>query len=332
MISDIIFVSSHPVSADHFSALVHVLKQKEIPCEIFARGAALKKFQERDFQVLPFNELNEIYDRCSSAKVVITELCDGEMEVIHQGLPSEVRKYAYYDNSQSFVSLEYGQSAEKAIRAAGAVIFANGNLETFEISPGVSFNTQGIQVCSLGYYPLEKVEEFIKLRKQYAEKIQENPKIVFFGAATHEYKNAFPKILEALQAAKEEFPAYEFLLQPHPRSTVEKETELPVGISISTIPFEEAVVSCKQALYFQTGDAPKIALAGIPIVHVAPEINQHDLLVQNKACQVAVNGSQLVHQLKNPEPLNDDQKAIVKYALGYRETWPNILIQALQND
>jgi hypothetical protein len=313
----ITFIVSHPGPAEHFAAFARELEDRNLDCTLIARDTALKKLENSGLNVIQFSE--EALQAAAKSQLIFLEVCDVRMAELPRKLGKE-RCVAYYDNPEKEVPGGYKDNAKKVIEAAGRVIYA---------------------IEDLGYYPVEKVEEFRKMRISQAERKEaffrdqgiKNPEgkkaIVFFGSANSAYyEGAFPRLLEILEKVQGHLPNHLFILQRHPRSSIEAGSKLPSGVIVTDdkFAFDDAVALADVALYYQTSAAPQFVLAGIPTLQVAHEVNA-DLLIRNRVCQVATTPEEFIDCISQVS-VSDPEK--VSGLLGIRSDWKERLYKTVQ--
>lgn len=239
------FIACHGGPADHFSTFAQDLSQKGYKVQIYATGPALKKFRDRDIEIVtPFALENiseeeaatELAKRCSGAAVIITDVGHVFDIPLQKALKNEASKslrLAYYDNPEAYVPGGYSSVADKVMLAAQGVLFANANLVKTPL-----YQTPSQEVClapekriGLGYYPVSQAEKIAKrrtseqslIRAQLFSKhslIDQGQKVlVYAGGNNDEYfSKALPAFLQFLSEASVQRDLSDFvvLLQQHP--------------------------------------------------------------------------------------------------------------------
>ena len=241
----ICFIACHGGPADHFSTFAEDLVSKGYKVEIYATGAALKKFQDRKIEIVtPFSLENiseeeastQLAKKCSGIDVIITDvghLFDISLQkALHSETPTSLR-LAYYDNPESYVPGGYSTVAAKVMTAAQGVLFANANLTKTPLyeAPSVEIFLATEKRIGLGYYPIHQAEKIAKrrisdqkeLRKQLFSKhslIDQGQKILtYVGGNNDEYfSKALPAFLQFLSEASlgEDLSHFTILFQQHP--------------------------------------------------------------------------------------------------------------------
>ncbi len=241
----ICFIACHTGAADHFSTFAEALAGKGYKIQIYATGPALKKFQDRNIEIVtPFSLENiskedaatELAKKCAGAAVVITDVghvFDISLQKALQCQASKSLRLAYYDNPEAFVPGGYSSVAAKVMAAAQGVLFANANFVKTPL-----YETPSQEVClapekriGLGYYPTSEAEKIGKRRRSDQSQIRAQfftkhsltdrgqKVLVYAGGNNDEYfSKAFPAFLTFLSEAslKEDLSHFVILLQQHP--------------------------------------------------------------------------------------------------------------------
>ncbi len=337
-------IACHGGPADHFATFVEILPSKH-HIAIHASGPALKKFQDRNIPVqYPFsldglspeqeNRLaQEIADKCSHAKVVISDLGHTFCIKVQRALAEKsLTRIAYYDNPESFVPGGYSATAAKVMIASDKILFANANLANVPIyqAPGVEVDFGNREKIGLGYYPSTQAESIkhqrktsqAKIRAEFFKKhglIDSGQKIwVYFGGNNEEYfEKAFPAFLDIISDS-----SAIVVLQQHPGAKKQNLDAAQIKnnkVIISKISSDDAQIIADLALYYQTSMAAQFALAGIPTAQIGHK-SYSDILVKNKLCPSISCETDLAKLPEEPvktENLNDQ--------LGIQNNWLEIL-------
>lgn len=328
-LTTICFIACHGGPADHFATFAEHLTQKGYKIEIYGNGPAYDKFIARKLEVHRFENL-EVVEKCKDASVIITDvghpLDITLQETLAKEAPTALR-IAYYDNPESFVPGGYSETAEKVMKVAQRVLFANANLAKQDNAVG------------LGYYPLAMAEKIAKRRtvdqtalraKVLTDcKIEDKgQKIVVYTGGNNEtyFNEAFPAFLKFLQGM--DSSQYVVLLQQHPGAKAANRDgqqckEAP--IHLSQLSSEDSQVVADAMLYYQTSMSPQFVLAGIPTIQTGHNTYE-DILVKNKLCAVATTEETLAAALSHlVPPANVD----LHKELGISSDWPNRLEEAI---
>ncbi|MBX9703502.1 MAG: hypothetical protein K2X39_05055 [Silvanigrellaceae bacterium] len=241
------FIACHGGPADHFATFTQNLSENK-SVEIFATGAALKKFQEKGVEVKnPFSIENisseeedvlaeQIAKACLTGSIIITDVGHSFDVKLQNALARQVKPvphFAYYDNPEPFVPGGYSKVASQVMLAADGVLFANANFAESPIlqDPDNIINFREIKRIGIGYYPIGQAEKIAKrreeehatIRQQLFSKhhlVESNQKIlVYFGGNNDEYfDKAFPAFLTLLEKGMEhsDFSNLVFVIQQHP--------------------------------------------------------------------------------------------------------------------
>lgn len=244
----ICLIACHGGPADHFATFAESLAQDGYEVHVYASGPALKKFQERNIQVvMPFAADNlsqaeevalasQIAERCSQASVVLTDVGHSFDITLQKALAKEapkVMRLAYYDNAEPYVPGGYSLVAAEVMQAAQRVLFANANLRDAKLyrEPNKEILLSFKNRVGIGYYPLaqaEKIsarraEEGAKMRAElltrYGLKDKKQKLLVYFGGNNEEYfTKALPAFLSFLSEGvkNRSFSNEVFVVQQHP--------------------------------------------------------------------------------------------------------------------
>jgi hypothetical protein len=234
--------------ADHFATFSDELSKKGANVQIYASGAALKRFTEKGIVVYkPFSVDKissadedalaiEIAKSCSTASVVLTDVGHPFAAKIHRALSEHAVKvlhYAYYDNPEPFVPGGYSGVAAEVMLASQGILFANSNLANSEIfrEPGKAIDLSQHLRFGIGYYPIAQADKIAQLRtssqvskrKEIFAKYKLDDKgqkvVVYCGGNNEEYFNkAFPAFLDLLGQAMHQsnFKNIVVVIQQHP--------------------------------------------------------------------------------------------------------------------
>lgn len=247
----ICLIACHGGPADHFSTFAQELSKHGYQVQVYGSGPALKKFQDRHIEAIPFNidELDQsgkeemaklLAKSCQNAALVITDLghpFDVSIQKSLKEIVPNVTRIAYYDNPEPFVKGGYSQVAAQVMELANKVLFANSTLAKQAIyqDSNVEIDLSYEQRIGLGYYPilqaeaLAKKREELKLEKrgQFLQSQQINDcgqKIwVYLGGNNEEYfESAFPAFIEQLNQSVDQKDLSDaiIVLQQHPGAKV----------------------------------------------------------------------------------------------------------------
>lgn len=268
--------------------------------------------------------------------------------------------FIYYDNPEAYVPGEYSEGILQSMEAgADGIIFANASLEEESIysSLNVPIDLKNTKKIGLGYFPLSEWhqlsdlrEERKSLKKDFLAKHQimdESAKLFFYlgGANSEYYNHAFPHFIQLLKESDLFSDNIIIALQQHPSSKREGNIDHDlffnfkkslknqnITLLLSDISFDEACAMSDALLYYQTSANIKIALSGIPLAQVA-HIPYPDILVRKKIIPVIQNTKDLQKFFLNFVDINKKGKEgeLIK-AIGYKETWPQRLIQFIRSE
>ncbi len=239
------FIACHGGPADHFSTFAQDLSQKGYKVQIYATGPALKKFQDRNLEiVIPFvleniseeEAATELAKRCSGAAVIVTDVGHVFDVSLQKALKYEASKslrLAYYDNPEAYVPGGYSSVAAKVMLAAQGVLFANANLVKTPLyqAPSQEVYLAPEKRIGLGYYPISQAEKIAKRRmsekshtraqlfSKYSLADRGQKVLVYAGGNNDEYfSKALPAFLQFLSEAslQEDLSDFVVLLQQHP--------------------------------------------------------------------------------------------------------------------
>ncbi len=239
------FIACHGGPADHFSTFAEDLVNRGYKVQIYATGAALKKFQDRRIEIVsPFSLENiseeeaaaELAKECSGADVIITDVGHAFDVPLQQALKSQASKslrLAYYDNPEGYVPGGYSAVACKVMLAAQGVLFANTNLVKAPLyqAPSQEICLAPEKRIGLGYYPISQAEKISKRRmadqsqiraqllSKYSLTDRGQKVLVYAGGNNDEYfSKALPAFLKFLSEAslQADLSNFVILLQQHP--------------------------------------------------------------------------------------------------------------------
>jgi hypothetical protein len=234
--------------ADHFATFSDELSKKGVSVQIYASGAALKRFTEKGIVVYkPFavDKITsvdedalavEIAKSCSVASVVLTDVGHPFAAKIHRALSQHAAKvlhYAYYDNPEPFVPGGYSAVAAEVMLASQGILFANSNLANSPIfrEAGKAIDLRHHRRFGIGYYPIAQADKIAQLRasKQVSmrkeifakHKLDDNgQKVVVYGGGNNEeyFNKAFPAFLNLLKEGmtQSNFKNLVVVIQQHP--------------------------------------------------------------------------------------------------------------------
>jgi hypothetical protein len=355
------FIACHGGPADHFSTFAEELGKRGHTVQILANGPALDKFRARGLQNLCSFEIEdkeiriaeEIAKSCAVADVVITDVGHSFDVLLQEALAKHAPKsfkWAYYDNPEAYVPGGYSEVAEKVMKAAQGILFANVNLlPHYESADWASKKRVG-----LGYYPVAQAERIAARRKNEHGTLQKelfgNQKVLVYTGGNNEvyFQEAFPAFLRFLKEGAERYPLSDWtiLLQQHPGARAKKIDEKQIEewvaqygknenspkLMISKLSSEEAQIVADAILYYQTSMGPQFALAGIPTVQVGHEVYR-DILVENQLCAIATDADQFIEAIEQLQRGGQNQSAdvgVIQQRLGLQPDWANRLENAIK--
>jgi hypothetical protein len=233
-VATICLVALHGGPADHFATFVECWPKNVGAIEIYASGAALKKFQERGIEVKKSFSVDQISSAeedmlaeelaktCTAASAVITDVghrFDVKIQKALSRHATHVLRIAYYDNFEPYVPGGYSIVAAQVMLAAQHILFANFNLTTTSIfqEPGSEIDFGSRKKVGIGFYPVNqatkiaqrRVTEHLSVRHALFSKnalVENGQKIlVYFGGNNEEYfTEAFPAFLKLLEEGMEQ--------------------------------------------------------------------------------------------------------------------------------
>lgn len=369
-ISTIALIACHGGPADHFATYAKSLTEQGYNVEIHATGAALKKFEQCGAKVTYSFELDgksfeqqsalakRTAENCSSASIVITDVGHPFAETLQKALKErQVTHFAYYDNPEDFVPGGYSSTAAKVMKIAQGVFFANANLANAKIYEefGKEIDLSDKKRIGIGYYPVSQAEKIAEKRKaeQEAKRLEFLNKhqiedtgqkvCVYFGGNNEEYfKEAFPAFLSFLKTT--DLENIVLVVHQHPGAKKENrdiqqleeclkafDDKTKSKVIVSDFCSEQAQILADVAFYYQTSMAAQFILSGIPTFQVGHKIYA-DLLVKDHLADTATSSeefSQVINRLKD---VKEQPKEAVFKGLGYEETWPQILENAIKEN
>jgi hypothetical protein len=334
----ICFIACHAGPADHFAAFAEHLSREGYRVEVLASGPALKKFQDRNIQVLSSFDADkgdaslaaQIARRVGKAAVVLTDVGHPFQIEIQEALAAEapeVERWVYYDNPEPYVPGGYSATAEKVMAKAHLILFANAHL------------AKGPKDLGIGYYPMEQAEKLrIRRENEHDLKRKEFFKehhledlgqrlLVYVGGNNEEYfTKAFPAFCKMMGGVKGEV----VVLQQHPGAKAQNldgAAALESGMILSRVPSEEMLVAADVVLYYQTSMGPQFLLAGIPVIQVGHHVYE-DILVRNHLAPAATSIAELIKALGEKPQI---AKTPLLRDLGIREDWKERLTNRLSS-
>ena len=335
--SIICFIACHGGPADHFATFTEGLSQKGYEVQVYATGPALKKFQDRHIEAVPFflegtsktKIADDLAEKCKAANIVVTDvghIFDISLQrALAKRAPLALR-LAYYDNPESYVPGGYSATAAKVMRAAQGVLFANANLAVSSIFQAHSKTVRlaKSKKIGIGYYPKAQAEKIAQRRmseraeirsrffSQHGLKDRGQKILVYAGGNNEEYfSKAFPSLIQFLHEASidEDLSHFIIVLQQHPGA---KEKNID-GNLISRWISERSQDKPPHFLLseFNSDDAQVLADAVLYyqtsmgpqfVLSGIPTIQvghtiYEDILVRNGLCLTAVNGQELKQAL-----------------------------------
>lgn len=369
-------IACHGGPADHFAMYAETLTKRGYDVQIHATGPALKKFQERGIEVKSSFSLDNITPEeeaslaqaiaktCSTAAVIITDvghLFDVKIQKALSIQANKIPRLAYYDNSESFVPGGYSCTAEKVIKLAEGVLFANETLATAKIfsASGQEINFGHKKRFGIGYYPVSQAEKIAEQRKsgheivrsQFLMKngIEDNGQkvLVYFGGNNEEYfSKAFPAFLCLISKSSGKINLQNLIvvIQQHPGAKVKNQEGQQVEawlkefgaqpimpkLIISDLSSDAAQVLADAALYYQTSMAPQFVLGGIPTIQIGHETYE-DILVRNRIAPTVTDANKFVEVIKSLEEMGTRPQEDLLNSLGIKQDWPDRLEDIIKN-
>lgn len=373
------FIACHGAGpADHFATFAESLSRDVGPIEVYASGSALKRFQERGIEVkIPFSIdkisveeedalAEQIAKACSTALVIITDVghaFDIKVQKAIARQATNVPRFAYYDNPESYVPGGYSAVAAEVMLAANGILFANSNLAKASIfqAPGKEIDFEGRAKIGVGYYPINQAEKIAKRRAVEQVSMRQRlfsrndlvdtgqKVLVYFGGNNEEYfSKAFPAFLGLLEVGMEQsdFTNLVIVIQQHPGAKSKNidgnmvsswigkhcETRQAPRMILSDFSSDDAQIVADGAFYYQTSMGPQFVLAGIPTIQVGHETFE-DILVRNRLSPSVTNVNQLIsvvdgltHQKK------EIPQEVILEGLGIKSNWLPILEKAIKRN
>lgn len=365
----------HGGPADHFATFTEHLSKDGTKIEIYASGPALKKFQERGIEVqYPFcidkisaeeEDLlaKQIAKACSKASIVITDVghyFDIKLQKALSCEASDVPRFAYYDNPESYVPGGYSSVASQVMSAANGVLFANAHLAKQPLfqEQGKQIDLENQKKIAIGYYPLQQAEKIAKQRAQTKLTLRQTlfsknnlvdktqKVLVYFGGNNEEYfSKAFPAFLNLLEKGMQQsdFSNLVIVIQQHPGAKSKnldanmvlswidqhKKTKEAPAIILSDFSSDDAQIIADTAMYYQTSMGPQFVLAGIPTIQIGHETFE-DILVKNNLSPSVTNVNQLICAINQiAEPKKESERELILEDLGIKSSWLSNLKNAL---
>ncbi|PIS02738.1 MAG: hypothetical protein COT85_01525 [Chlamydiae bacterium CG10_big_fil_rev_8_21_14_0_10_42_34] len=356
--ASICFIACHGGPADHFCTFAQELKKNGRQVEIYASALTFQKFWEKGLNPISMQDLNakEVAEKCKNCSVVITDVGDLFDEQVQKALAEcapGVTRYAYYDNPEDFVTVEYSATATKVMAAANRVLFANVHLEKVPVLDGdkVPVDLPEEKRVGLGYYPVEnaqkigrdRLEQKGEIRKEFFSKWEiedQGQKILVYTGGCNDvyFAEAFPKFLEVISdsAGHKDFSKYLIVLQQHPRAKVDNRdleilqkwnTDRGAGISfvVSDSATNEVMKMADAMIYYQTSMSPQFALAGIATIQVGHD-DFKDCLVKSKLCSAVKNAGEFLAALDRLDGSDEVSSEVVEKGIGYLPDWKERLL------
>ena len=347
-------VVCHGGPADHLATFIERLPQVQV--EVYASGPALSAMQKHNVEVNhPFviegdEELlaEGIAKACSFASMVITDVGDQFDEKIQRAFArcaEHVKRFAYYDNPESYVPGGYADIAARVMDLAHVVLFANARLAVKDKDIGI------------GYYPLNQADILAERKKReqaylraaiLQETLDQSQKIlVYFGGNNDTYfTKAFPAFLSLIEEGMTcmDLTNSVIVLQQHPGAkqsgrdaqllqTWKKEHQDDLRapfVMISTLTSEEALIAADAALYYQTSMGPQFVLSGTPTIQIGHE-RYEDLLVKHEIVPSVTHVRALKEALSHLENPHDSMIRVeIERGLGVCDDWLDRLQEALE--
>ncbi|MBS0633983.1 MAG: hypothetical protein JSR37_00790 [Verrucomicrobia bacterium] len=341
----ICYIACHGASSDHFATFIQNSVAEKVEIRVYATSDMAKKFKSVT-RIFTFDEdAGAIAQECQEASLVITDVGHQFSAAIQKALElhaPKTRRFAYYDNPETYVPGGYSETAKSVMQAAQGVLFANANLatQTLFARPNEPIDLSLQEKVCLGYYPLAQAERILEQRKNPAEiraKFFETHQIidtgqrivVYFGGNNEEYfEKAFPAFVTLLdKSARAENDL--FILQQHPAAKklnrdVEQLARLQkIKVIVSTVGSDIVQVIADLALYYQTSMGPQFVLAGIPTSQIGHE-RYEDVLVRNSLINSITTPEELEAALGSSTSQKIPREQVLA-GLGITPEWPNIL-------
>lgn len=314
------FVSSHPNTEQHFSDFCNVLTKRTVSCVLIKTDE-----KEKTISKVFFDKVGK------GPGVVITDVGSDKMVdfylLLKERRPDIVR-IAYYDNPEPFVEGGYSANVAKIVPQADAIFFANYNFAKDPVfsSFNMDLKTDATRF-GIGYYPMAKIEalslkrESKEIRAKLREQFIQNHSIAngsflpfYFGGANETYyKEAFPlflKFLNELAEREEKKVPWTVVIQKHPRSGTFEEDVIVKwkktahrfipNITISKVPFDDALVIADLIWYFQTSASGMFPQMEIPAIQVGNSAYK-ELLVKAGVIPKAENCQAFIKETHNAQ-------------------------------
>ncbi len=308
--ADVTFIALHPNPGQHFASLAQTLRDRGLKVDVYASEKALEVLNRYGVEAINFHPTaplihtlepeqqqklaNTIVTKCASSKHIVTDIGEGFFTLLHQALEKEYqgRRWAYYDNPQSYVNSIYSKLAGDIAKTGARFLFANAALEESGVRDEHQLPIPATGI-GIGFFPMEDVASLQQAkweREAILNKLPEDWRkrrlFIYVGAANEEYyQSTFPHIMALLAQTQEALADCLILLQQHPRAQqegdrdgqlVDANTHLPIKRSpLST--FEGAAIS-EVMLYSDTTFAMRAELAGISISKIDQSTSPEGLI------------------------------------------------------
>lgn len=372
MLPTVCFVTAHPNPSNHFVEYVQAFEERGVSCTVIADSGISGKFSKLNADVIELNLKSKkwrskIEDILSKQSLVITDIASHRWISLHRWLKKhhpEIKRAVYYDNPEPFVPGGYSEMAEKVIRRAQIVLFANAKLPEKGIQNGekAPCKLSKKRLIGIGYYPKADAEIIRKLRNDpdaigklredffNRHKVEDSDQEIFtfVGGANDEYDfKAFPHFIDILS----ELVFYKdtplkntiVVVKQHPRSedrgnhdgkTVEKFLErhaLPRNSHIlisgkGDMPTVDVCALSMGVFYHQTSMAAQFALASIPVIAQVADKPNRDILLNCGYPFVDEAGG--LAKVMTGFDQNVDPSTIEK-ELGFEDDWKSRLLEIL---
>lgn len=337
------FIASHPGPAEHMAHYAKYIESQGHEVHVYGSGEALKCFRSHEIRSIKEFSSDDplaaakIAEECAVANVAMTDVGHAfsyNMQCALAEKSPHTLRMAYYDNPESDVPGDYPEVALGVMKAAHRILFANPLIKdkvAVDVPPenksGVGFYV--VNVDTLKAARLEKSALRAKIFAHYGIEERGQRVLVYFGGNNKDYfEKAFPALVTILKEA--DLANTIIFLQQHPRA-------IPLGLDARQLS-GEMIVSKESsetmqtladgALYYQTTLAPRLALAGIPVIQIGHD-PYRDCLVRGGVALPVTTAAELAAALE-AFPLDISPEKILS-ALGYDPRWQELLLEALKH-
>lgn len=334
-----------------------VLREKKIPhkrINVWTKKAKISELEQNESALIA----KLLAHKVANTKVVITDISEKLMQQLLKelnDLGSKASKYVYYDNPQPFVNSCYSQLLEGLVKERPTgVIFANQNLARSPIllSQNEQIEFSDVEKIGIGFTPLnelDKLQELQKEKKSIRKKLFQklkmhdvNQKVFLYlgGASSSYFQKGFPLFMQQIsdQKNKSFFENNLLLLQQHPRAISQGNADANYIVNHKTPCFLSPLTTLESlsisdlTYYYQTSMSPKLLMGHYPLVQIASESDQDELvraglLPQSPTASTLIPASQVALQ-EDSQVISSEK---IQEIIGFSDNWKNLFIQFINN-